>query len=467
MIRNFNIISTFTLTILALFFSVASQAADPPPPILTSKNLSAQGFMSSIPAGTYLRMNNFNGSFDTWFYEVQVVDANNNLLNNNPLKVSQAYLAQDLSNTINNNLQFIDQSTGKTVIGYPGEKYIITGSNNKGWKTHSVHFIDNEGSPVDHKGIPTNSPREYKITQKYLDSDRMKTPLKSFDKVQKAAKKGNIGESDCPTSTAPTTSRRPEPRPADLVTVPTGESYKYLTNNRSALRAGGNRSCMNKKAKIEKEYLAKHPYGKLTMDQKADRILSDAKAVHRSMTANSGSKNARSRSRYTDFVNGHYVDPLVTPQIASCLAFQETKGTLNPHAMNYTLCNTKMTSTAHGLGQITRTTMKGLRNNPDGDMMPLNTPSSIKYKGMSTREMHSKMSGDTGMQLEVLMRILSSNAKFIRWKNKGLSEAEILRRAVIQYDRDSQSKYLQNVINNCMPCFNNGGDGKKCYKTVK
>ncbi len=458
-----------TLLIISLLLLGNAFAADPPPPILTSSSLKAVGSIKDVPSGTYLRLVNFKKNYDGWFHEVKLVDENNKQIKDGTLKISQEYLNKDLKNKITNNLQFIDELSQKTITGYPDQQYIIVSSVNKGWRTYSIQFVDDDGALVDHKGIPVSGPRTYKISQKYIDSDRLKSQVVALGTIQKEATRLKALKDDCLKATAPKTSVRPKLRPKNLVKIaaPSGSSYKYLTDQRTSLRAGGNRSCMNKKEKIQREFLKKHPYGKLSLDGRANKIRSEAKLVLDGIKKASGTKDSKNRSRYKNFVNGHYIDPIVTPAVISCLAYQETKGNLNPYAVNYTLCNKKMASTAHGLGQITRSTMNGLSGNPDGDMMPLNSPFSSKYKGKSVREIHSQMSGDVGMQFEILVRILSSNAKHIRWKNKSLSEAEILKRAIIQYDRDSQSKYIKNVVDNCIPCFKKGGSGSSCYKTVK
>ncbi len=463
------------LLFLSLILCGQALAIDPPPAITTTSSLSAQGEISTIPAGSNIRLVNHNKNYSSWFHEVRLVNEDNKPLSGGTLKVSQSYLASQMATTIDKNLQFIDEQTGDTVTGYPGQKYIVVASNNKGWKTYKVQFVDEEGAGVDHKGIPTNYPHYYKIDQRIADADRLRKPLATFGNVVTATEQAGAAPNEpCEgSSTAVSTSLRPEQRPENLTvgtippTNPGVSSYTFLKNNRAKLREGGIRSCMNKKAKIEKEYLAKHDYGKLNISQRANRIHSDAKSVLRTMKQASGSKNNKSSSRYKSYVDGHYIDSVVTPEVAACLSYQETKGTLNPYAVNYTLCNSKMTSTAHGLGQMTKRTMTGLRNLEGGKSFPMNTKYSSKYKGMSSADMHAKMSGDVGMQFEVLYRLLSSNAKFIRWKNRGLSDAEVLRRAVIMYDRDAQSKYIRNVITNCVPCMRQGKSGAECYKKVK
>lgn len=435
-------------------------AASYPPPFYTTELLNSQnalGLNGQIQTGSYLRLVNFNQNYGSWFHEVFLVDQNNRAQSSRPVRVSQNYLYKQMGNTINRNLEFIDRATGKTVTGYSGQRYIITGAQNKGWKTYDIHFISEGGVGVDHKGITNSAPRSYKITQRYLDSDRLRTPVNKINRLNSVVKSaGSSPSGGCLNKTA-----------APVRKAIKGDSFTYLVSNRSSLRGMGNRACMKEKKLIQNLYLDKHPYGKLSISGRANKILSDAKSVLNTMKAASGSKNKAVRSRYKNFTNGHYIDPVVTPEVSACIVFQETKGNLNPYAVNYTLCNKKMLSTAHGLTQVTRTTMEGLVDNVDGDLMPLNTSNSKKYKGMSTREIHAKMSGDVGMQLEVMMRILSSNAKHIRWRNKGLLESEVLRRAIIQYDRDNQSKYIRNVLKKCLPCFKNGGSGSKCYKTVK
>lgn len=461
------------LLIIAFFFgSLYAYATDPAPNFVTSASLTAQGHTTSIPAGSYLRMVNFEQNYANWYHQALLVDANNNVLNPNPVNISQEYLIPQMTNTINGDLQFIDSLTGDTITGYEGQQYVITGATNTGWKTYDVHFVDPEGNQVDHKGIPAAVPREYKISQKYLDQDRGLRVLTNYNRATTAASNaGKPAHDGCAESSAPATSLRPQLRPEDLVASPEGNSYAHLTRMRGTLRAKGNRSCMNAKAKIEREYLAKHPYGKLSLHQRANQIHADANRVLNDMVRGGGAKNksigTSKSSRYKNWNNGAYIDPVVTPEVAACISYQETKGNLNPYAVNYTLCNSKMTSTAHGLGQMTRSTLTNMRNNKDGNLLPLNTAHSKKYAGKSSRDMHSSMSGDVNMQLEVLMRLVSSNAKFIRWKNSGLTEREVLRRAIINYDRDAQSAYMKNVFDRCLPCLEQGKSGAECYQKLK
>lgn len=457
----------YLLVAYLIFFVFSSRvdASDPPPPILTSGDLKSIGAIESIPKGSYLRIVNYESNYDKWFHQVVLVDQDNNLLSREVLKVSQTYLLPDGSDVINKNLEFIDNTSGKTITGYPGLRYIITESKNSGWQTYTVQFVDEEGSLVNHKGIPVSTPHTYKITQKYLDADRTQTPLRKLNEVQNKVGSGKITEPIKCNPQVETKKVTATVDTSDLKDVKS--SYEYLMKKRSELKALGYRGCMNTKEKIQDDFLKEHPYGKLSLSDRANKVLSDAKATLQNMKETSGSKNAKSSSSYKNFVNGHYIDPVVSPNVAACISFQETKGNLNPFAVNYTYCNSKMTSTAHGLGQMTLSTMEGMMENPDGDMVPLTSAHSKKYKGMTAKQIHSKMSGDVGMQLEILMRTLSGNAKYIRWRNKGLSEAEILKRAVIQYDQDSQSKYIKNVINNCLPCLNAGGSGSSCYKKVE
>lgn len=380
-----------------------------------------------------------------------------------------------MKSKINSQLDFIDQQTGKTVKGYDTQEYIIISSNNGGWKTYTIQFVDPNGNGVDHKGIPTSGPRYYKISQRYLDQDRLKNTVDFSAAVQQAIDRTEEVQRPCPpenqnqSSVAPLTSPRPRVRPSLVDSIPAegGSSMDFLMPRRKDLRAGGHNSCMALKEKVQDAFVSKHPFGSMSIAQRATAIHDSAKTVLQNMNSSSAEKGNKSGSRYKNFVNGHYIDPVVTPAVAACISYQETKGNLNPFAVNYTYCNKRMTSTAHGLGQMTFSTMEGMFDNPDGEMIPLNTPASAKYSGMSPSQVHSKMSGDVDMQLEILMRVVSANAKYIRWRNSGLSESEILKRAIIMYDRDAQSNYIKNVFTNCVPCFNNGGSASSCYNKVK
>jgi len=308
-----------------------------------------------------------------------------------------------------------------------------------------------------------------------LDQDRLKNTVDFSAAIQEAIDNSEEVRPPCPpegqsqSSAAPLTSPRPVARPSLVDSIPEqgGSSMDFLMPRRATLRSGGHNSCMGLKEKVQDAFVKKHPFGSMSINERAAAIHSHARIALANMQNASGEKGTKSGSRYKNFVNGHYVDPVVTPAVAACIAFQETKGNLNPYAVNYTYCNKRMTSTAHGLGQMTFSTMEGMFDNPDGTMIPLNTPASSKYSAMSPKEVHSKMSGDVPMQLEILMRVVSANAKYIRWRNSGLSESEILKRAIIMYDRDAQSKYIKNVFTNCVPCFNNGGSAASCYSKVK
>lgn len=239
--------------------------------------------------------------------------------------------------------------------------------------------------------------------------------------------------------------------------------YAILTSKRSELRSSGR--CKANKNKLEFSILKKIPseYKNLSLQNRARKIYKQSKEILHTMKLVG---QEAGKSRYKNYVNGKYIDPALSPELATCIAMYETRGNLNPFAVNYTLCNKSMVSSAHGLGQITRTTIKNMMDNPDGKLIPFNTDISAKYDGMSAKELHLEMSRDPKMQIEMLFRLLNANIKYHRWRSPTLSDSSLIKKAIIEYDRDNQSSYVQKVFNTCLPCLNRSEDTYSCYQKL-
>ena len=453
-----------------------------------------------IRKGRYLRLINYKKNIGKWYHEVLIVNDKNKVLSSSSFKVSQIYLKREISYVLNRDYEIIDDRNNEVVIGYEGQRYIIISGTDKGRVNYLIQFVDEDGNSLNHTNLPEKS-RFYRILQKDIDTDLALSSVLFLKRLKRMTSgrgdldwywtdcdivtKGKIVELNKPkvekTKIDKTKIDKTKKNEIKNVILPSDENfglYGHLFSQRKQLRKGGYRSCKNKKDKIEKDYLAKHPaYGSLTLDQRANQIIRDARTVYADVIESSGEKNNKIKSSYLNTVNGHYIDPLVSPELISCIAYQETKGKLNPYVVNYTLCYRRMTSTAHGFGQMTLSTLEGMMNYPDGELIPLDTKYSTPYKNVNKKRnkkkyiefIHNKMSGDVGMQLEVIIRLLSYNMKFLRGqsKNKNLSEAEILQKSVAMYDRDNQSSYVKNVVENCLPCFERNGSGSECYKTLR
>lgn len=475
MLSNFFLI----LTIITMFNFQTSLAADIAPPISVGNTLDAIGYKETVYPGQYIRIHNFNKNFAKWYHEALIVDEDNTPLNNSPVKISQEYLIRELMQKTNSKIEFIDQYTGESVYPNAGQPYLITSSKNSGWKTYSVQFLNSQGDAIDHKGRAVNAPRLYKISQSSLNADLLKASVKKVQKLEKTvAKSTRVEGVYCPDDKTPINFPSlgdPGYYFPQYTPIPNGlDSYTYfLRNRRRFKRKMSLKACHAEKTKLEEEILAKRKpsFAKLDLGQRANEIHRLAKSVYAEMIQVAGVRNKKStkvQGVHEDFANGHYLDPVISPAVATCITFQETKDRLNPYAINYSVCSRGgMGSSAHGLGQATEGSLKNLMDVPSENHLPFETKSAKNYKNLTPIQIHRKMSDDTRMQLEVILRNLSSNAKFGRIRNSSHSNAQILRKAVFEYDRDNAEKYLTNVINKCVPCFKAGKTGAQCYDLIK
>ena len=202
--------------------------------------------------------------------------------------------------------------------------------------------------------------------------------------------------------------------------------------------------------------------------ERADRIRAHAKRTFRLLQGiQKKTKNLRSSGDLRrDIYNPDYLDPVLSPELVTCLAFQETKGAadLSPHAVNYTFClpagRGKYASSASGLGQVTWSAMSGVSavvvrpEEAPARLLPIKTVP--RYEGRSVEELFALMNDDVPLQMEVIYRVLNYKLKFARFKDPGLgqrSPASVIEAGVASYDRDDQSDYLKNVVHACLPCL--------------
>lgn len=220
----------------------------------------------------------------------------------------------------------------------------------------------------------------------------------------------------------------------------------------------GNKACNAKLRDAYKDIDGGPIWGDLSLEERADRVRAHANMTFRKM------KESERKS------SNHRLHPILDSSVAVCISFIETRGTLNPHAMNYTMCQDREKdpvtgrsrwSTASGLGQMTRTTFRGLF---DQGKMPITTTDD--YQGASRDELFYAITDDVNLQMEVLLRHMNYEIK--RTAGRGGSNDQILLRAVEAYDQDSKSRYLRMFArcHKCMKGLGNDQDPMHCYEEM-
>ncbi len=163
---------------------------------------------------------------------------------------------------------------------------------------------------------------------------------------------------------------------------------------------------------------------------------------------------------------------VVTPELVACIAFQETRGNLTPHRVNYTFCapegRGKYLSSAHGLGQMTRSTLKGMW---EEGKLRLSTVQG--YEKSSANEVFEALNDDVPLQMEILYRTLSEKARIAnndlkndlasaRPKEAQTESAQVqasqadtslLSETIFRYDTDRADSYVTHVREICLPCM--------------
>lgn len=270
---------------------------------------------------------------------------------------------------------------------------------------------------------------------------------------------------------APAISLIPEPRPANLNTSLSSAAsdstpYDLLMDRRSEIRSSG--ECESRRRNYEAQLMQDTDWAGLTLHERADKILEVAESSLEAIIEASnetGRNQATQGSPYRSWVNPHYIDPLVTPEMMTCIAFHETRGQLNFIAHNFSYCYRDMTSTSHGLAMTTLRSFRQLLNFSDGNQLPLLTENARRYEGMGTTEFHRAFSDDPHMQLEVGMRHLNHLIKHQRVSSPRASDDTIIQRGVAAYDRDRQSSYMSH-FNACFSCMQRGESASNCYREV-
>jgi hypothetical protein len=235
---------------------------------------------------------------------------------------------------------------------------------------------------------------------------------------------------------------------------------------RSTFAANGRNAC---NAALRSGYNNTKPkpiWGDLSLAKRAERIKFHAEYTLNKIKEQSNASASGNKNRDTN--NPHYIHPLINKSVGICIPFIEVRGTLNPHAMNYTFCQANNSSTAHGLGQQTRTTFRNLRNfnrGANGGLLPLTVAK--EYNNLKTDEIFHLLNNDVTLQMEVMYRYMNYELK--RNDNKGLSDEQRLINAVAAYDQDNQSNYVRKFrqCHRCVQTLPADGDVMKCYNSMK
>lgn len=268
----------------------------------------------------------------------------------------------------------------------------------------------------------------------------------------------------------PTTHQGPPPEPINWspvdYTLTDGEAADLIRQGRletdsdnynrldrvayEAFQSGGQRACQSALNRAYEETQPRPIWQGMSLEDRARQIYRHSEYVANNILENG------SRGNSTNDPNQFHPD--MSPSAAACITFIETRGTLNPHAMNYTFCQARGSSggpvsTAHGLGQQTWTTFRNLRRQ---GLLPLTA--APQYDQLEAREAFHRMNNDVTMQIEVLMRYLNYEVK----------RAGSLIDGVAAYDQDHQSNYLR-LFRNCHNCMGQGPSADRaaeCYRAM-
>lgn len=248
--------------------------------------------------------------------------------------------------------------------------------------------------------------------------------------------------------------RLTEEEESDLVSsgrIETGEdNYRMLAQTaREAFARGGESAC---RAALRDAYERIQPepiWSGLSLEERSKEIFRHANHTYEKLVEQGS--NGRSVNDPNEFHSD------LSPAVAVCIAFIETRGTLNPHALNYTFCQSNNTSTAHGLGQMTRRTFRNMRGQGGRpNLLPLTVAS--EYDNLETDQIFGLINNDVTLQMEVLLR-------YANYEIKRLGD---LMRGVQQYDQDHASNYMRR-FRNCHACVNQLTDESgvyQCYQNM-
>jgi len=442
------------------------------------KLLSKSGENLSLERHNYVRLSGDPvKNLSTWYQNVQVIDDDGQEVSDETFKVSQKYLFKSISDEVETSLPLIDTKKGLQFRSPEGSRFVVLGKEIGRKEHYLVVMVNSEGEIISKKGDPLlqiDGNSIYKVEAGTYEEAILKSKLGTLVSLQfdfpnwYRAPGGKCNNSQAVVESI-RPKARPNRRPAGMVnTDPSKSPYKKLMDIRNSVK--GKKSCMNELKKKSEELLQNTDWAGLDLKQRAAKIYDLSKDVVSEVKKD---KVKASGNLNRDLFNPNVIHPLITPALLSCISYQETRGLLNPINMNYTYCNnTKgLVSTAHGLHHVVRSTLTWLKTHVEGDQIPMTTKYSTPFSDLSPKELHQASSSSAEVQLEIMLRVMNFNLKHMDWRNKGkLNGDDLLKKAIVAYDQDSQSQYISNVLNRCLPCLKNAKNSNEapgCYEKLQ
>lgn len=435
------------------------------------------GEVLNLERNNFIRMKQPITNLSSWYQEVEVVDDDGAVVDDEKFKVSQKYLFKAISDQIDTSLPLIDTKRGLPFKTPEGTRFVVLEKDNSKHPQYSLVMVNEEGEVLSKKGEPITAMIDgnsiYKIDAHVYEEALIKSKLETMSSLQFEVAKATKPPCAPCLGGQLTSSERPVKKPArkpagTAVTDPNLSPYKKLMDYRNSIK--GKKNCQSLLRKKEAELLEETDWAGLSLKQRAEKINVMSKDVmgeiKKEAKTSSGNLNK-------DLFNPNVIHPLMTPDLVSCISYQETRGLLNPINMNYTYCNnTKgLISTAHGLHHVVKRTFNWLKTHPEGDMIPMTTKYSTPYSDLTPTDLHVASSSSPEVQLEIMIRVMNFNLKHQNWINRGkLTNDQLLRKAIIAYDQDSQSSYIKNVIDRCLPCMKktkSSSEAPGCYETLQ
>ena len=272
---------------------------------------------------------------------------------------------------------------------------------------------------------------------------------------------------------------------ADRVFWPSSKEMpqKLILAKRKDLRSGTDvLRCLRRLRNYENQLLKQTPWGSMSVEERVDTVYHVATSVLGEIKSASGEKFQwvfGDEISWNTRIDGHSFHRDVGPRLASCIVYQETRGRVHPLLTNYTYCLEKMISSAHGLGQVVLTTLRGILDDRHGrNFFPMVTTEGKKIKSLmsdmfgnrisyggprfkqASKEVHLASSGSPAMQMEMIYRVLNEKAKFLA---ASPVHTYSLPNLIYLYDQDNASEYVKNVMQ-CHDCMMAGGTPLSCYR---
>lgn len=482
--------TSLTLLILLTFSASADQNFSKAKRSLTIEGDNQEIFTLDNKSDYFIQpVNDVKDEAHLWYRTIKLVDEDGAPLDNKEYKVSANYLYRSISHETSKTFQA--KAGSKEVTVPKNSKVIIDSRGGTNWKYYNIYLVNNNGQIVDEKGKIVKDPKnmEYlKVSESVLDQmlldeeiNSVSENLKEFDATLEPPKKECV-ECEKFAEVAATRSVETPPVQTNEKMQQDVASYDYIMNRRNQLK--GTKGCETKLRQLEQS-IPNQLWDNMSIEQRASEVYNQAKISYDKIKNHKASINGRGvQTNFAQRANPHYLHPGVTPELMSCIVFQETHGIIRPQVYNYTYCDrtANPTSTAHGLGMITSSTMKKLHSYKKTrsevvNQIPITTIPGNPYNGKSATYLHKAMADDVPLTMEVIFRTLNDNLKQQNWslaRSKSFDQnslAQTIKQGVTLYDQDAKSGYLNGVLNKCLPCMQQvargNGNAIDCHNRMK